>query len=58
MRLTDHLYIRLPLLISIALGVVCFFLLPTARDLAKTVDRLEYAGMALSGFYLDPHVDY
>lgn len=29
MRLTAHLYIRLPLLISIVLGVVCFFLLPT-----------------------------
>ncbi|AGJ86433.1 membrane protein [Raoultella ornithinolytica] len=29
MRLTAHLYVRLPLLISIVLGVVCFFLLPT-----------------------------
>ncbi|MEH3294378.1 hypothetical protein POW16_14805, partial [Raoultella planticola] len=28
MRLTAHLYVRLPLLISIVLGVVCFFLLP------------------------------
>lgn len=28
MRLTTHLYVRLPLLISILLGVVCYFLLP------------------------------
>ncbi|MXF47725.1 DUF1345 domain-containing protein [Raoultella sp. Lac2] len=49
MRLTDHLYIRLPLLISIALGVVCFFLLPTNLG---TLQRLLIGWNALAWPYL------
>lgn len=49
MRLTAHLYIRLPLLISIALGVVCFFLLPTNLG---TLQRLLIGWNALAWPYL------
>lgn len=49
MRLTAHLYIRLPLLISIALGVVCFFLLPTNLG---SLQRLLIGWNALAWPYL------
>lgn len=49
MRLTSHLYIRLPLLISIAVGVVCFFLLPTNLG---TLQRLLIGWNALAWPYL------
>lgn len=49
MRLTAHLYIRLPLLISIVLGVVCFFLLPTNLG---TLQRLLIGWNALAWPYL------
>ncbi|WP_434641879.1 DUF1345 domain-containing protein [Klebsiella sp. I138] len=49
MRLTTHLYVRLPLLISILLGVVCFFLLPVRLGMLQ---RLLIAWNVLAWCYL------
>ncbi len=49
MRLSAHLYVRLPLLISIVLGAACFFLLPPNLG---TLQRLLFGWNALAWPYL------